>query len=302
VTLVTETKAGLHCARGGFHVDPVAAVPLALVTHARLAPWPASARTLSAAPIAGVERLPHGETIALGETTVSLHSSGHSLGSAQVRIEAAGEVWVVAPAWKRAADPTCAPFEVVPCDALVIEAPFALPIYRWEAGTVAAINAWWEKNRTRASWLFCAELATAARVLAELARLGASRPALVHASLEPGLRVYREAGIPLLPTEPLGRGKLAGELVLAAADARAGVSPRGAETALASGIMRVRGNRRRASFDRGFALAEHADWSAIQETIAATGARRVFTRGAHAETLARYLREERGLDARSLAP
>ena len=65
---------------------------------------------------------------------VSLHPAGHVLGSAQVRLEHGGHVWVasrrlsqVAPATK----PTCAPFEPVRCDCFITESTFGLPIYRW---------------------------------------------------------------------------------------------------------------------------------------------------------------------------
>ena len=148
---------GLSCRRGGFHVDPWKPVELAVVTHAHADhARPGSARYLAteaSLPIlrhrlpddAVIDTLAYGEHIRLGDATLSFHPAGHVLGSAQARVEADdGEVWVVSGDYKRADDPTCKPFELVPCDVFVTEATFALPIYRWpSASEVAAeILAW----------------------------------------------------------------------------------------------------------------------------------------------------------------
>jgi putative mRNA 3-end processing factor len=63
--------------------------------------------------------------------------------------------------------------------------------------------------------------------------------------------------------------------------------------------MRVRGVRRQRAYDRGFVLSDHADWPALLDTITATGASRVLATHGHADTLARYLRDQ-GLDAGTL--
>jgi len=166
---------------------------------------------------------------------VSLHPAGHVLGSAQVRLEHRSEVWVVSGDDKRDPDPTCAPFEIVPCDVFISEATFALPVYRWTpTATVAAdILAWWEANRDRglASVLFAYALGKVQRVLAELAAL-TSEPVYVHGAVETLVEAYREAGIAMLPTRTPAatrRTDYAGALVLAppraAARARASCRP-----------------------------------------------------------------------------
>ena len=71
-----------------------------------------------------------------------------------------------------------------------------------------------------------------------------------------------------------------------------------AGTALASGWMQVRGNRRRGGWDRGFVLSDHADWPGLLGAIAATGARRVIVTHGNAPVMARYLAEH-GLQAQS---
>jgi len=257
-----------------------------------------------------VESAAYGERRRLGDAIVSFHPAGHVLGSAQIRIEAAGQVWVVSGDYKRAPDPTCASFEPVRADVLVTEATFALPIYRWpEANAVVAeVMAWWERNREAgvASLLFCYAMGKAQRLLAELGRL-TDRPVLVHGAVAEMSELYRRQGVSLLATtrvaEMPARRSYAGELVLAPLSA--GGTPwvrrfGERETALASGWMRVRGTRRRKGYDRGFVLSDHADWPALLRTIDESGAGRVLATHGYSEELARYLRES-GRDAGAIA-
>jgi putative mRNA 3-end processing factor len=319
--MLSETPAGLYCESGGFHVDPWAPVPRAVITHAH----GDHARAGSAAylcadpcapllarrfgPDATIESLPYGRPAALGGTRVSFHPAGHVLGSAQVRIEGPGGVWVVSGDYKRAPDPTCEPFEPVPCDLFVTESTFGLPIYQWEpaAVVVADLLAWWDGNRAGGltSIVFCYTIGKAQRLLAELAPF-VDRPIRVHGMLAPMIDVYRRAGLTLAPTEILverPRGtSFAGELVLAPPSARGTPWMRrlgDLSDALASGLMRVRGVRRQRAYDRGFVLSDHADWPALLETIADSGASRVLATHGHAEPLARFLREQ-GIDAATI--
>jgi putative mRNA 3-end processing factor len=315
--VLTETPAGLYCEAGDFFIDPWGATPRALITHAHGdharagsqaylcadACAPLLARRLDPAPI---QTLAYGERLTLGSVTVSFHPAGHVLGSAQIRIEGPGRVWVVSGDYKRAADPTCAPFEPLRCDVFVTESTFALPVYHWDptAAVIADLLAWWQENAHRGltSVLFCYTIGKAQRLLAELAAV-TDRTVLVHGMLQAAIDAYRHAGVRMLPTQPLlerPRGtSLAGELVLAPLSARGTPWMRRLgplSDALASGLMRVRGVRRQRAYDRGFALSDHADWPALLATITDTGAARVFATHGHAETLARYLREH-GCDA-----
>lgn len=319
-TLLQPTDAGLYCEAGDFHVDPWKPVARALVTHAHGDhARPGNGRYLCAEPSvpllrrhlgldAEVQGLPYGERLRLGEVTVSFHPSGHVLGAAQLRVEGRSGVCVFSGDYKRAPDPTCAPFEVVPCDTFITEATFALPLYRWEepAAVVREIFAWWEANREagRASVLFCYALGKAQRILAELMRF-TDRAVFVHGAVEGLVEAYRAADVRMLPTHRVveaPKGTFAGELVLAPLTARGTVWMRrlGAfQAAFASGWMQLRGPRRQRNFDRGFALSDHADWPALLATLRETGARRVRVTHGHAEPLARYLREQ-GLYADAL--
>ena len=315
--VLIETPDGLFCEAGGFHIDPWNPVPKAVITHghgdhAR----PGSAAYLCAAPGAGllrrrfgsdtpIEPLPYGRPLRIGGVTVSLHPAGHVLGSAQVRIEGAGGIWVVAGDYKRAADPSCAAFEPVRCDTFVTESTFGLPIYRWDdtATLMADIAGWWQSNASegRSSVLFCYAIGKAQRVLAELAR-DTDRPAFVHGMMLPMIEAYADEGVAMLPVrsatdQPRGTS-FAAELILAPLMARGTPWMRrlGSHSdGFASGLMRVRGVRRQRAFDRGFVLSDHADWPALLQTIDETGATRVLATHGHADPLARYLREQ-GMD------
>jgi len=256
-----------------------------------------------------IEAWQYGERHAVGGVQLSFHPAGHVLGSAQLRIEAGGEVWVVSGDYKRALDPTCAPFEPLRADVFLTEATFGLPVFRWDPtdAVVEDVLRWWETGREagRASVLFCHVLGKSQRILAELARR-TDRRAFAHGAIAGMCEVYREAGVRLLPVDRVAdtaRGKdFAGELVLAPITARGTPWMRrfgDAAIALVSGFMRVRGERRRRSVDRGFALSDHADWPALLDTIRETGARRILVTHGYAVPLAQRLREL-GLEAESL--
>ncbi|HET6435688.1 MAG TPA: DNA ligase-associated DEXH box helicase, partial [Xanthomonadaceae bacterium] len=210
--LVVLRPEGLYCPRGDFHIDPWLPVPRAVVTHGHgdharpgMGEYHLAREGL---PILqwrlGEQRyLAHayGESFQLGDVRVSLHPAGHVLGSAQVRIEGGGEIWVVSGDYKRQPDPTCAPFEVVTCDVFITEATFGLPVYRWPDTREVArdIVAWRDECAARgeAAVLFCYALGKAQRLLAEL-MAWTDRPALAHGTIAAGVQVYRDCGIAML--------------------------------------------------------------------------------------------------------
>lgn len=312
------TAEGLYCDAGPFHVDPDGAVDLAIVTHAHADhARPGAARYVCAAP--GVPALRHrlgpdvvidswdyGEPHRIGDVEVSLHPAGHVAGSAQVRVADGRETWVISGDYKRQADPTCAAFEVVPCDTFVSEATFALPIYRWPPvhDVIADLAAWIAVNRDarRPTVLYAYSLGKAQRVLALLADV-VPEPILVHGAVAVMVEAYRAAGVTLPAVEAVledTRGAATrGRVVIAPPSAMNTPWLKrfpDAATAMLSGWMRVRGARRWKGVDRGFVLSDHADWPALLETVAATGARRVLATHGYADVLARAC-AERGLEA-----
>jgi len=318
--LITATPAGLYCAAGDFHIDPWQPVERAVITHAHgdhLRAGSAMYYVAESGAALARHRLPagaaltplaYGETVDIGAIRVSLHPAGHVLGSAQVEVRQGDRVWVVSGDYKRDADPTCAPFAVVPCDVFISEATFALPAYQWIDTAIIAreIVDWWQANRLRglASVLFAYSLGKAQRVLAELARLS-SEPVYVHGAVGTLVDLYRRQGIAMAPTAPassLQAADYAGALILAPPSA--GGSPwmrrfGDHRTGFCSGWMRIRGDRRRRGYDRGFVLSDHADWPSLLRTFRETGARRILLTHGYTEAMCRYLRE-RGVDASPL--
>ena len=314
--LVVSTPEGLYCPAGDFHIDPWRPVPRAVITHGH----GDHARTGMGTYHVAAEGLPvlqwrlgeqdyrvHalGERVRIGNALVSFHPAGHVLGSTQVRIEVDGEVWVASGDYKRDPDPTCLPFEVVPCDVFITECTFGLPIYRWpRASDVARDIVQWREEcaaNGEAAILYCYALGKAQRVLAELAA-HTDRPAYVHGAIDAGVQVYRQAGIPMLDTlrvaDEVRGADFAGELVIAPPSAAG--SPwirrfRRAQQGFASGWMRIRGNRRRRNYDRGFVISDHADWPSLLRTVEETGARRVIATHGDTAALVRMLNEA-GID------
>ena len=320
MNLISVTHRGLYCSRGDFYIDPWSPVDRALITHAHSDHARAgSAHYFTAdansellrkrlGPDIALDALRYGESMRLNGIDVSFHPAGHILGSSQIRIQDDSQTWVVSGDYKRDADPTCAAFEVLPCDTFISEATFALPIYRWTpARAVAAdIYRWWQDNRAAgvASVLFCYALGKAQRVLAEL-RAFTQEAVYVHGAIETLVDVYRAQSVDMIPTVGVGeckRGDFRAALILAPPGASGSPWMRRFEpcaTGFCSGWMRVRGRRRGGGYDRGFVLSDHADWPALLRTVHETGARRVLLTHGYADALVHYLREQ-GCDAAAL--
>jgi len=313
---------GLYCPAGDFFIDPRWPVARAVVTHAHgdharignagyhVAAAGSALMRQRLGEGAVIETHGYGEPFTLGDVRVSMHPSGHMLGAAQIRMERGGRVVVVSGDYKRQADPTCLPFEPVPCDVFVTESTFGWPVYRWPPmdDVIADLLAWWDDctRRKVPALLFCYALGKAQRLLAELALRCGDRMAHLHGALLQPVQHYRDAGIALLPTAPLdekARGAaMAGELIMAPPSAANSPWMRrlaNASTGFASGWMQVRGNRRRRGFDRGFVVSDHADWPGLLCSVADSGASRIYVTHGDGDVLTRHLREL-GHDAAAL--
>ncbi len=301
--LIVARPEGLYCPAGDFYIDPWRPVERAVITHAHSdhARWGHGhylAQHLSAGTLRQrlgaditLQTLDYGEVIEHHGVRLSLHPAGHVLGSAQVRLEHGGRVWVASGDYKTEADGTCAPFEPVRCDTFITESTFGLPIYRWPTQTVLfdEINSWWRANADagRASVLLCYAFGKAQRVLHGVdASIG---PIVVHGAVEPLNAVYRAAGVQ--------RARLVAPL---SAQGAAWMRRFGADAAdaFASGWMRVRGTRRRRGVDRGFVMSDHADWPGLMSAIGATGAEHIRVTHGSVPVLVRWLCEQ-GLDAQA---
>jgi putative mRNA 3-end processing factor len=323
VDLVVVKPEGLYCPQGDFYIDPWRPVPRAIITHAHgdhahaghahyLAAQASELVLKARLGEITLQTLPYGESVGQKDVTVSLHPAGHVLGSAQVRLEHRGEVWVVSGDYKLEAEATCAPFEPVRCHTFVSESTFGLPIYRWrpQAEILADIAGWWRRNARaqRASVLFCYAFGKAQRILAGLRTADALDigKLVCHGAIEPINRAYRATGVDLPPTHnvaDVGKAELSSALVLAPPSA--GGTPwmrrfGDFSDGFASGWMQLRGARRRRSLDRGFVLSDHADWPGLNDAIAATGASRVIITHGQIAVMVRWLQQQ-GFDAGAFA-
>lgn len=316
--LVVQRPEGLYCPPGDFHIDPWRPVDRAVITHAHGDhARRGHAHYLAAAPSEAVLRsrlgeditlqaLPYGAAIEHRGVRISLHPAGHVLGSAQVRLEHGGQVWVCSGDYFVSGvdddeNTTCAPFGPVRCDCFITESTFGLPIYRWrpQREVFADIDAWWRGNAAdgRASLLLGYSFGKAQRLLAGVdASIG---PVFVHGAVEPLNAAYRAAGVALPPTQLLidvkDKAALRGALVIAPPSVQGSPWLRRLgehSNAFASGWMQLRGARRRQAMDRGFVLSDHADWPGLQRAIAATGASRVIVTHGYEAVMVRWLAEQ----------
>jgi putative mRNA 3-end processing factor len=321
--LIVLRPDGLYCPAGDFHIDPWRPVARAVLTHAHAD----HARTghtsyLATAVSEGVLRtrlgqgialqgVAYGEAVQINGVRISLHPAGHVLGSAQVRVEHQGRVWVASGDYFTSGidgdvNATCAPFEPVRCDCFITESTFGLPIYRWRAQreVLGEINAWWQGNAAagRASLLLGYSFGKAQRLLAGLdASVG---PIVCHGAVEALNEAYRAAGVALPATQriddvPKTELKRAIGIAPPAVQGSAWARRLGEHSdAFASGWMQLRGARRRQGVDRGFVLSDHADWPGLQRAIAATGASRVIVTHGYEAVMVRWLQQQ-GLEAGS---
>jgi len=317
-TLITLTDMGLYCPQGDFYIDPWSSVPRAVVTHAHAdhLAWGCQNYLVSKQGEhvfrarlgwqASLQLLPYGQTVGLNGVQVSLHPAGHILGSAQIRVEYQGEVWVITGDYKTEPDMTCMPFELVHCHTFVTESTFGLPIYRWQPQreTFDEINQWWRINQRekKASILFGYALGKAQRLLAGVdSSIG---EIFTHGAVERINASYRESEVLLPPTEYVSRAAerkpdWSQSLIVAPPSARGTSWMRrfgDHSTAFASGWMAIRGARRRRAVDRGFVLSDHVDWDNLLRVINETGADRVWVTHGYTAVVVRWLIDH-GIDA-----
>ncbi|QFT63733.1 ligase-associated DNA damage response exonuclease [Roseivivax sp. THAF30] len=317
--VLTFTERGIYCPAGDFFIDPWRPVDKALITHGHAdhARWGHKSylATEVAAPVMryrlgdiALDTIRFGEVRQIGGASVSFHPAGHIPGSAQIRIEVRGEVWVVSGDYKTEPDMLSEPFEPIRCHAFISECTFGLPVFKWrpEAEVAAEINAWWASNAAEGltSVLGSYSLGKAQRVLSLVdPEIG---PILTHGAVEATNAILREQGLPLPATTQVSADanpkNMTGPLVIAPPSAlgtpwmrRFGPSSQ----AFASGWMALRGVRRRRAMDRGFVVSDHADWDGLLAAIKETGAKKIFVTHGYTDIFARWLKSD-GYDAHVL--
>jgi putative mRNA 3-end processing factor len=318
---ILVTRQGIYVKPGDFHIDPLRPVPRAVVTHghadharpghgATLA-TPETLAIMAArngGSLAGGEPLPYDEVRRIGAVTVHLVPAGHVLGSAQIVLEHKGQRVVVSGDYKRRRDPTCPPFEVVPCDVFITEATFALPVFRHpdDRHEIARLLASQRLFPERAHLVGAYALGKAQRVIALLREAGYDRPIWLHGALQTLVDLYRAHGIDLGETRPAtgaSKADMAGEIVLAPPSALQDRWSRRLPdpvTAVASGWMRVRGRARQKGAELPLILSDHADWDELTATIQDVRAGEIWVTHGREDALVHFARTQ-GLHAEALS-
>jgi putative mRNA 3-end processing factor len=305
------TEGGLYCAAGDFYIDPLKPADRAVITHghsdharpghARVLATPATLAIMRARLGAGAgvtpQPLAYGERLTIGDVSVRLVPAGHVFGSAQVVLEHQGLTAVVSGDYKRAADPTAAPFELTRCHVFVSEATFGLPVFRHEpaereiAKLIVSTGAFPDRTHLVGAY----GLGKCQRIIALLRQAGWDRPIWLHGAMVALCRLYAEHGIDLGDLKPVseaGKDKLAGEIVLAPPSALADRwSRRLADplTVYASGWMRVRGRARQQGVELPLVISDHADWPELLRTVEETEAEEIWVTHGREDALVRQL-------------
>ncbi|MEQ8446674.1 MAG: MBL fold metallo-hydrolase [Pelagibacterium sp.] len=134
----------LHIRRIDTYVDPTLPRERAIITHGHADHARSGHQKVLATPdtiaimqtrygpdcAGSFQPLEFGQPLRIDDVTITLYPAGHILGSAQVLIEQDGQRVVVTGDYKRLPDKTAQPFELVPCDLLVTEATFGLPVFQ----------------------------------------------------------------------------------------------------------------------------------------------------------------------------
>ncbi len=319
--ILLPTPAGVCCKRGNFHIDPTRPVDKAIITHGHSD----HARAGHGAVLATQETLDlmrlrygehfagttqatrYGESVDLGGVTVTFHPAGHVLGSAQVAVKANGFTIVASGDYKDVADPTCTPFELVPCNVFITEATFGLPVFRHgdPDGEIAKLLRSVALFPERAHLVGAYSLGKAQRVIALLRKAGYDRPIYLHGAMEKITRYYESRGVALGDLRAVRDAKkadLAGVIALCPPSALQEVWSRrfpDPVSIFASGWMRVRARARQRGIELPLVISDHADWDGLTATIAATGASEVWVTHGQEDALVHWS-VMRGLQARPL--
>jgi putative mRNA 3-end processing factor len=319
--ILVPTPSGVCCRPGGFHIDPTRPVEKALITHghsdhARAGHGAvlATQETLDIMRLrygenfaGSTQAIKYGETLRLDGARVSFHPAGHVLGSAQIRVECSGLRIVASGDYKDVVDPTCTPFEPLPCEVFITEATFGLPVFRHHdaAGEIVKLLHSVELFPERAHLVGAYTLGKAQRVIAMLRAAGHDKPIYMHGAVEATTRYYQGRGIDLGRVELVrgaNKAELAGHIIICPPSAVGDLWSRrfpDPVAAFASGWMRVRARARQRGVTLPLVISDHADWNGLTATIAATGAAEVWVTHGQEDALVHWC-QTKGLKARPL--
>src|ERR1700743_127066 len=317
--LLEFTDKGIYCEKGNFYIDPWKPVDDAVITHAHadhayighkhyLAHHLSKQGLLYRLGEINLQTVEYGEKIMKNGIAISLHPAGHVIGSAQIRVEYQGEVWVVSGDYKVEDDGISTPFEPVKCHHFISECTFGMPVYQWkpQVKIFEEVNSWWRSNLDNglATVLVGYSLGKAQRILQNLDLFNGK--VYTHGAIENTNQALRNNGVHLNPMERIvydtSKEEIRKGIVLAPPSAVGSAWMRRFSPfnfGYCSGWMAIRGAKRRRAADRGFVLSDHADWDGLISAIDATGCEKVYLTHGYTATFTRYLNEI-GFDAQEV--
>lgn len=309
--LIEFTDKGLYVPVADAYIDPWKPVAKAFVTHGHSD----HARYGSKSYIASQSALPvikhrlgshinakgvkYGEEISVNGVKFSFHPAGHIIGSAQIRVEYKGEVWVASGDYKVEPDGVSEDFEPVKCNAFITESTFGLPVFKWKPQEVIMdeINSWWRSNQEegKVSILAAYSLGKAQRIINNVDH--SIGKIFTHGAVENVNEVIRKQGKELHETTRVVQGQkpslYKGGLVIAppsAIDSAWSTRFGDFSSCIASGWMATRKTSTRRNGDRGFVLSDHADWDGLLTAIKETEAEKIFVTHGYTAAFSKYLR------------
>lgn len=311
--LLSFKKQGIYCEQADVFIDPWKKVSKALITHGHsdharygMGQYLCSQDSVGVlqhrlGKNINVQGLPYGETTTINGVHISFHPAGHVLGSAQIKLEYKGEIWVVTGDYKTVDDGISTAFESILCHHFISETTFGLPVYRWKPQDVIfnEMNAWWAENiqSKRPSIIHAYSLGKAQRVLHGLD--DQQGRIMVHPTIAHHNKVYESCGVDLGQYETLDastpKEDYNGAMIIipgGTAEAQYITRLKTASTAAASGWMQVRGARRRRNMDRGFVLSDHADWVGLNQAIKNTGAENIYVTHGYTQIMKEWLLDQ----------
>lgn len=301
--LVKFTKKGIYCIPGKFYLDPWLPVDYAIISHGHAdhVRWGMKhylCQTDSKAILKHrlgaeiqIESLNYDEPKLVNGVKVSFHPAGHVIGSAQIRLEYKGFVVVFTGDYKVKNDYLTVPFEPIKCHEFITESTFGLPIYNWlpEKQLQQQMQNWVKKNQenNRTSVFIGYSLGKAQRIMKLMEDVDQM---YVHSAIHNLNNAIEGSGITLPKTELLTydfkKEDIQNKIVIvppALLGSKLLKKIPNAATAICSGWMQIRGNRRWQAVDAGFAVSDHADWNGLLSAVKATEAEKVYvTHGSQA--------------------
>lgn len=314
--LIQFTNKGIYCKQAGIYIDPWKPVDRAVITHAhsdhaRLGSKEYLAHTQSENILKyrlgniSLQTLDYYQPIHINGVKISLYPAGHIIGSAQVRLEYKGEIWVVSGDYKVKTDNYTVPFEPVKCQHFITESTFGLPVYNFPEADVVnkSLNNWVHQNAEEGfnSVIIGYALGKAQRILEALET---DLPILLHTTIYNTNEALGFDNSPYIKfTQDFKRELLNPGIVLATGTVLGSPWMKRFEPyklAVCSGWMQLRGARRRSNADIGIVMSDHADWQGLNEAVTATGAENIYVTHGYKTNFSKWLREEKKLNAQEV--